>query len=161
TDEAIAKCRDPAFTTPMNEHRRHSDRDRERIARLHDAAEASRIDRTATPVLGVLTLPARSKRILVVEDDPDMAQTICTLLGDQGYQTESSLSGTDGIAKLRALSPALVILDVGLPDLDGVAVALEMVNDRRTAHMPVLFVSGRDDLAARVRECRQLLCDFL
>jgi two-component system cell cycle response regulator len=40
-------------------------------------------------------------------------------------------------------------------------VALELTGDRRTAQLPILFVSGRDDLAERVRECRQLNCDFL
>jgi two-component system cell cycle response regulator len=54
-----------------------------------------------------------------------------------------------------------VILDVGLPDQDGVEVALELVSDRRTAHLPVLFVSGHEDLAARVRAIRQVYCDFL
>jgi two-component system cell cycle response regulator len=143
----------------MNEHRRHQGS--ERVARLYRTDDPHRVDRTATPVLGVLTLPARSKRILVVEDDRDMAQTICDLLVEQGYQTESVVSGADAISKVRELMPALVILDVGLPDQDGVQVALELVSDRRTAHLPVLFVSGRTDLAARVRECRQLNCDFL
>jgi two-component system cell cycle response regulator len=143
----------------MNEYRRH--RSSESVSHLARGDESHRVDRTATPVLGVLTLPARSKRILVVEDDRDMAQTLCELLREQGYQTESVVSGADAIAKVRALSPALVILDVGLPDQDGVQVALELVSDRRTAQLPVLFVSGRDNLAARVRECRQLNCDFL
>src|SRR5688572_5580475 len=142
----------------MNEHRRQPS---ERGARLYRTDDPHRVDRTATPVLGVLTLPARSKRILVVEDDRDMAQTICDLLREQGYQTESVVSGAEAIAKVRELMPALVLLDVGLPDQDGVQVALELVNDRRTAHLPVLFVSGHDDLASRVRECRQLNCDFL
>jgi diguanylate cyclase (GGDEF)-like protein len=141
----------------MNDHGRHPS---ERANRSHEEG-SHQVDRTATPVLGVLTLPARSKRILVVEDDPDMAETICELLSEQGYQTESAVSGADAIAKVRTLSPALVILDVGLPDQDGMQVALELVSDRRTAQLPVLFVSGRDDLAARVRECRQLTCDFL
>jgi len=142
----------------MNEYRRQQS---ERAARPYRPDDSHRVDRTATPVLGVLTLPARSKRILVVEDDRDMAQTICDLLREQGYQTESVVSGADAIAKVRELMPALVLLDVGLPDQDGVEVALELVRDRRTAHLPVLFVSGRDDLASRVRECRQLNCDFL
>jgi two-component system cell cycle response regulator len=142
----------------MNERRHQSS---ERVSRLYNGGDPTRIDRTATPVLGVLTLPARSKRILVVEDDRDMAQTLCELLSEQGYQTESVVSGADAISKVRTLSPALVILDVGLPDQDGVAVALELAGDRRTGHLPVLFVSGHDDLAARVRECRQLNCDFL
>jgi two-component system, cell cycle response regulator len=122
---------------------------------------SDRIDRTATPVLGVLTLPARSKLILVVEDDRAMAETICDLLREHGYQTDSVVSGADAIASVRALSPALVILDVGLPDQDGLQVAMELVSDRRTAQLPVLFVSGREDLAERVRELRQLSCDFL
>src|SRR3954466_7750709 len=107
----------------MNEHRRHHSS--ERVNRLFGGVDSHRVDRTATPVLGVLTLPARSKRILVVEDDRDMANILCELLREQGYQTESVLCGADAIAKVRELSPALVILDVGLPDQDGVQVALE------------------------------------
>jgi diguanylate cyclase (GGDEF)-like protein len=141
----------------MTEHRiRHG-----RTSRLAHDGEHTRVDRTATPVLGVLTLPARSKRILVVEDDRDMAEVICDSLVRQGYQTESVMCGADALTKVRALSPALIVLDINLPDQDGVAVALELLGDRRTAHLPVLFVSGRTDLAARVRECRQLNCDFL
>jgi diguanylate cyclase (GGDEF)-like protein len=143
----------------MGEHRRHQAS--ERASRPPGGADAGRVDRTATPVLGVLTLPARSKRILIVEDDKEMADTISELLGEHGYQTESVVSGAAAIEKVRALSPSLVILDVGLPDQDGVEVALQLAGDRRTARLPVLFVSGRDDLAARVRECPQLQCDFL
>src|SRR5688572_18505691 len=142
----------------MTEHRRHPS---DRLTHLHEVGDSARIDRTATPVLGVLTLPARSKRVLVVEDDPDMADTICGLLSEHGYQTESVVSGADAIAKVRSLSPSLVILDVGLPDQDGVEVALALAGDRRTARLPILVVSGRDDLAARVRECKLLQCDFL
>src|SRR5690349_11003538 len=109
----------------MSEHRRHHSS--ERASRLYHPDDSHRVDRTATPVLGVLTLPARSKRILIVEDDRDMAQALCDVLREQGYETESVLSGADAIAKVRALSPALVILDVGLPDQDGVQVALELV----------------------------------
>src|SRR4051794_15486889 len=98
----------------MNEYRRHTSS--ERMSHSFREDDSHRVDRTATPVLGVLTLPARSKRILVVEDDRDMAETICDLLREQGYQTESVVSGADAISKVRTLSPALVILDVGLPD---------------------------------------------
>jgi two-component system cell cycle response regulator len=143
----------------MNEHRRHQPS--ERVSRLYGAGASAAVDRTATPVLGVLTLPARSKQILVVEDDAELSRTICELLTEQGYQAESVTSGADALAKVRALSPALVLLDVGLPDQDGVQLALELTGDRRTAQLPILFVSGRDDLAERVRECRQLNCDFL
>jgi len=141
----------------MNEYRRRQTPDGPDRFR----GGGSRIDRTATPVLGVLTLPARNKRILVVEDDSELANTLCELLSDEGYQTESVVSGADAISKVRAASPALVILDLGLPDQDGVGVALEMASDRRTVHLPVLFISGHEDLAARVRECRQIQCDFL
>lgn len=112
-------------------------------------------------MLGVLALQSRGKRILVLEDDPMMAQTLCSILNEQGYQTDSASCAGPAMEQMRTSPPGLLILDVGLPDKDGLAVAMELAADRRTVHIPILFLSGREDLAKRVRECRQLQCDYL
>jgi two-component system, cell cycle response regulator len=123
--------------------------------------DEDRVNRAPTPVLGVLIPSTKGKHVLVVEDDADTAETLCTLLGDEGYQADSALSGADAIAKVHAAPPSLVLLDVGLPDKDGLAVALEVAADRRSAHVPILFLSGVRDLPERVRRSRLLQFDFL
>jgi two-component system cell cycle response regulator len=125
------------------------------------AVDGDRVNRAPTPVLGVLIPSTRGRRVLVVEDDADTSDTLCSLLGDEGYQADSALSGAEAITKVKAAPPSLVLLDVGLPDKDGLTVALEVAADRRSAHVPILFLSGVRDLPERVRKSRLLQFDFL
>jgi diguanylate cyclase (GGDEF)-like protein len=112
-------------------------------------------------VFGVLIHPPASLRILIVEDDVALIQAMTSLLEEQGYQVESVSRGADGVRSAVERPPALLILDLGLPDQDGLTVAAELVSDRRTAQIPVLFLSGRPDLATRVRVLRDMPGDFL
>jgi diguanylate cyclase (GGDEF)-like protein len=123
--------------------------------------EGGLIERRATPVLGVLAIASYGKRVLVVEDDAGVASALTALLQENGYQTETISNGADAVARARTLPPALLILDLGLPDRDGLAVATELAQDRRTAHVPILFLSGQENLAARIRSSRIVAYDFL
>jgi two-component system cell cycle response regulator len=140
----------------MNQHRPSSDLSAE-VGRPETNGEL--LARTATPILGVPVMAG--KRLLVVEDDPGLAETLSSMLGEQGYEVETVARGSDAVARAHEQPPALLLLDVGLPDQDGLEVALRLGGDRRTAHIPVLFLSGQEDLATRVRICRHLSCDFL
>jgi two-component system cell cycle response regulator len=101
------------------------------------------------------------ERILVVEDDPEMADAVAAVLEEHGYGVERVDRGGEAIARATAAPPALLILDLGLPDRDGTSVARELGEDRRTAETPLLFLSGNPDLAARVRGFRDRPMDFL
>jgi diguanylate cyclase (GGDEF)-like protein len=120
-----------------------------------------RISRTATPVLGVLVKEAATRRILVVEDDTVLSEVLRAVLEEHGYEVESVGRGGEAVERARQAPPALLILDLGLPDRDGFTVARELGQDRRTAAIPVLFLSGRADLARQVRVCNDLSGDFL
>jgi two-component system cell cycle response regulator len=122
-------------------------------------SDGERIARTATPILGAPAVAG--KRLLIAEDDPGLSETLSSMLEEQGYEVETVARGADAVVRAQEKPPALLLLDVGLPDQDGLEVALRLGGDRRTAHIPVLFLSGRDDLATRVRICRHLSCDFL
>jgi PleD family two-component response regulator len=82
-----------------------------------------RIGRTATPVFGVLIHPPASLRILIVEDDVALIEAMTGLLEEQGYHVESVSRGADGVRSAIERPPALLILDLGLPDQDGLTVA--------------------------------------
>jgi diguanylate cyclase (GGDEF)-like protein len=112
-------------------------------------------------VLGVLVRPSTSGRILIVEDDAVLADVTRALLEEHGYQVQAVSRGADAVTAARDASPALMILDLGLPDRDGVAVVAELAEDRRTSQIPVLFLSGQENLATRVRAFRDLRGDFL
>jgi DNA-binding response OmpR family regulator len=86
--------------------------------------------------------------IMVVEDEPAIADVVRLNLAKAGYGVHIERDGTSALAAIRALKPAAVILDIGLPGLDGIEVCrrLRAEND----WTPVLFVTARDDEVDRI-----------
>src|ERR1700753_957183 len=86
--------------------------------------------------------------VLVVEDEPAIADIIRLYLTKAGYGVHHERDGESGLAAVSRLKPAAVILDVGLPGIDGVEVCRRM----RSGHdwTPVLFVTARDDEVDRI-----------
>jgi diguanylate cyclase (GGDEF)-like protein len=100
-------------------------------------------------------------RIVVVEDDLDVAGGLQAALEEEGYEVELAGTADQALITLRRSPPSLVILDVSLPDGDGFGIARTLAAHRRTAHLPVLFLSGAEDLATRVRTLHREEADFL
>lgn len=91
----------------------------------------------------------RSKmRLLLVEDDRELADGLLSALAQSGYATDIARSGRDALASCAAATYQLVILDLGLPDLDGMEV-LHGLRDRGMTS-PVLILTARDELRDRV-----------
>ncbi|MEW6103033.1 MAG: response regulator [bacterium] len=59
------------------------------------------------------------KRILVVDDDPDMADSIASLLKDEGFETTYVLNGNEAIKKVSEFQPEVILLDIAMPGMDG------------------------------------------
>ncbi|MFI6639712.1 response regulator transcription factor [Streptomyces sp. NPDC050504] len=97
-------------------------------------------------------------RLLVVEDDPDLALALRFLLTRAGYEVSLAADGREGLRRLFADRPALVLLDLVLPGLDGWDV-LDRVRD--LTDLPVLIVSGLGESADRVRGLRAGADDYL
>jgi DNA-binding response OmpR family regulator len=89
-------------------------------------------------------------RILVVEDDPDIAELIVHYLHKAGHSTTRLASGSQVIAQLRAQPADLVILDIMLPGMDGLAVTDALRRDSSTSQLPVIMLTARGDEADRV-----------
>jgi DNA-binding response OmpR family regulator len=88
------------------------------------------------------------KRILIVEDEPGMASFIDKGLGSRGYATKVCRDGATATAIASDGDFDLVILDLGLPDIDGLSVLREI--RRRGERMPVIVLTARDDLTDKV-----------
>ena len=89
-------------------------------------------------------------RVLVVEDDPDIADLIVHALERAGYDASSVATGTDGLASIRARPPDLLVLDRMLPGMDGLDVCRALRADRQTAAVPVIMVTARAEETDRV-----------
>jgi DNA-binding response OmpR family regulator len=90
---------------------------------------------------------ARSPRVLVVEDDEDIAQALQRSLRMEGYEVRTAGDGAAGLEQAHAFAPDLVILDLGLPQIDGIDVARSL---REREDVPILILTARDALESRV-----------
>ena len=89
----------------------------------------------------------RSPRVLVVEDDEAIAQVLQRSLRLEGYDVKIAGDGISALEQAHAFLPDLVLLDLGLPRLDGIEVARRL---RKTDDVPILVLTARDAVEARV-----------
>jgi two-component system, OmpR family, response regulator MprA len=89
----------------------------------------------------------RAPRVLVVEDDEDIAQALQRSLRMEGYDVRCVADGQIALEQGRAFAPDLVILDLGLPHLDGIDVARALREDN---DVPILILTARDAIESRV-----------
>ncbi|HET9128941.1 MAG TPA: response regulator transcription factor [Propionibacteriaceae bacterium] len=86
--------------------------------------------------------PGAAGTVLVVEDEPDLARMVATYMTHAGYRAEVALTGRDALERARRLDPDVVLLDLGLPGLDGVEVCRQL---RTFTDCYVLMVTARSD----------------
>jgi two-component system, OmpR family, response regulator len=85
--------------------------------------------------------------IVVVDDEPNIADLVDLYLARDGYRVLKAATGEAGLEAIRDHHPRLVILDVGLPDIDGLEVCRRV---RQTSQVPVIFLTARDGEVDRV-----------
>ncbi len=81
-----------------------------------------------------------TKRVLVIEDAPDIAHLVQTILTGDGFQVVTAATGTQGLAVMKAGNVDLVVLDLGLPDKDGREVCRDI---RAISKIPIVMLTGR------------------
>jgi len=89
-------------------------------------------------------------RILVVEDEKDIAELIAHYLTRGGYEVESVGSGPAAVAKVKASPPDLIVLDLMLPGMDGLLVCQALRADAATASVPIIMLTARAEEAERI-----------
>ncbi|MEJ7718906.1 MAG: response regulator transcription factor [Thermoleophilaceae bacterium] len=97
-------------------------------------------------------------RVLVVEDDADIAQALRRSLGVEGYDVRLSADGVDALEQSSTFEPDAIVLDLGLPRLDGVEVCRRL---RGEGDVPILMLTARDGLEARVEGLDSGADDYL
>jgi two-component system phosphate regulon response regulator PhoB len=91
-----------------------------------------------------------AKKILIVDDEPDVADLVSYHLKAKGYQVVTETSPTVSISTARSFLPDLVILDIMMPDLNGIQVCRILRADPRLARVPIIF------LTAKAEECDRI-----
>jgi len=82
------------------------------------------------------------KYVLVVDDDPDMVETVCMMLESKGYEVGKAYDGVEGESSIRQRRPDLLVLDVMMPRKDGYALCAALKNDSATRDIPVVMLTA-------------------
>src|SRR6478672_5152971 len=85
--------------------------------------------------------------VLVIDDEPQMRRFVRLALSSRGYRIVESATGAEGLQQATAYTPDVVLLDLGLPDLDGIEIVKQL---RGWSTMPILVISARGEEDSKV-----------
>jgi two-component system OmpR family response regulator len=88
-----------------------------------------------------------NQTILVVDDDPQIRDVLGMALERAGFEAVMARDGAEGLAQAKAVNPSLAVLDIGLPEMDGLELCKAI---RRDSDLPILFLTARDDEVDRI-----------
>jgi PleD family two-component response regulator len=90
-------------------------------------------------------------RLLIVEDDIDISTMLKIYFSGLGYEADVAMRGVDALEKTRHVLPHLIVLDIMLPDIDGYEVCRTLRTNTRTSHIPVIFLTQKDERSDRLQ----------
>ncbi len=82
------------------------------------------------------------KKILLVDDDPDLVNAVSMILESKNYKVAAAFGGNEGLEKAKTEKPDLIVLDVMMPDKDGYVVCKELKSDPQLSQIPVLLLTA-------------------
>lgn len=89
-------------------------------------------------------------RILVVEDDLDISNMLRIYFTSQGYEVTVAGRGLEALEQTRKQLPSVIVLDIMLPDIDGYEVCAKLRSALRTSHVPIIFLTQKDERSDRI-----------
>jgi DNA-binding NarL/FixJ family response regulator len=95
-----------------------------------------------------------SKRLLVVDDEPNLLRAVAACLKAENYEVSTARSGHEALLQLAESVPDLVISDIRMPGMDGYKLARQLRGSPRTALVPIVFLTAKDETADRVEGFR-------
>jgi CheY-like chemotaxis protein len=101
----------------------------------------------------------KRQSILIIDDDEVLSDVLSRRLRQQGFDALTADSGQCGLARARADQPSLILLDLRLPDADGITICEQLADDLETCAIPVIILTGmeRPDI---LRRCRAAGCHY-
>jgi Response regulator containing CheY-like receiver, AAA-type ATPase, and DNA-binding domains len=95
-----------------------------------------------------------AKKIMVVDDEPDVLKLLLLRLEKTGYEVFGAKDGREGLELARKVMPDLIILDVYLPDTNGDEIAKILKKDKELKHIPIILISATaSSVAQRTKDC--------
>lgn len=91
-----------------------------------------------------------AKKILIIDDERDLADVLKTRLAAEGYDVACAHDGISGLEMAKSISPQLVILDIMMPHLNGFAVCSLLKGNDLYRHIPIIILTARDEKNDRI-----------
>ncbi len=95
-----------------------------------------------------------SKRLLVVDDEPNLLRAVAACLKSEGYEVNTARSGREALMQLAEAVPDLLVSDIRMPGMDGYQLARQLRGSPRTALVPIVFLTAKDETADRIEGFR-------
>lgn len=109
----------------------------------------------------VIVNPPRTGDILVVDDTAINLELLADMLGEAGYQARSAANGESALRSVQARQPALILLDIRMPGMDGFEVCRRLKEDALTRDIPVIFLSGLANKADKLKAFELGAVDYI
>ena len=90
-------------------------------------------------------------RLLVVEDDIDIGNMLKIYFSGMDFDVDVAVRGSEALEKTKQVLPHLIVLDIMLPDIDGYEVCRSLRTSMRTSHIPVIFLTQRDERSDKLQ----------
>jgi DNA-binding NarL/FixJ family response regulator len=91
-----------------------------------------------------------AKRLLVVDDEPKLLRAVAITLGKEGYDVTTARSGAEALVRINESLPDLIVSDIRMPGLDGYELARSLRSHPRTALVPIVFLTAKDERRDRI-----------
>lgn len=95
-----------------------------------------------------------SKRLLIVDDEPNLLRAVAACLRGEGYEVETARSGEEALVHIAQRLPDLIISDIRMPRMDGYAFARQLRGNPRTDLIPIVFLTAKDESSERIAGIR-------
>ena len=95
-----------------------------------------------------------SKRLLIVDDEPNLLRAVAACLRGENYEVETARSGEEALIHIAQRLPDLIISDIRMPRMDGFTLARQLRSNPRTDLIPIIFLTAKDESADRIAGIR-------
>lgn len=102
-----------------------------------------------------------SRQILIIEDDSLVSDVIIAVLVKEGYIPSLAKNGAEALKKISQYPPDLILLDLGLPDMEGMEIAKSIRKSKKTADTPIIMLTGKNTLSDKLAGFEQGADDYL
>lgn len=94
----------------------------------------------------------KATKILIVDDEDNVREVISYVLEEKGFITDEAKDGKDALKKISRIKPDAIILDIGMPGMDGLQACRRLRENPRTQNIPIIFLSAQECAAEFIRD---------